>query len=1087
MAPRVIRSFRHGWMPPTLRRFARGAASAFLGALLAATAAGAAAPGVEAWRTFNEPRFEAVQPPGAPLEGPVRGIAEDADGLVWAVSGATLWRWDGYRAVRARLMAEGTGGVEESPVVQTVRADAEGELWAGTARGVYRIDRRWPSRPALEPVPIAGEPPSVLHIDFPKDPGDAVRAYFGTVGTVLALQRAGGVQSIPIPDAGPNRLHALHVDAAGRVWAGTTFGLYEWVVQGASPRWRPQPLPVPEARIAALASDADGRLWIGTAHHGLYSLERDGSLRAWSWPEGTVGQPRLFALAVVRAGALWIGTFGQGVWSFDSADGHWTRLQHDRSRHGSLDDDNVWSLFTDSRGLGWIGTATGLQWGNPGERRFLNLPLAPETDLPQSRVRAHGMAPSGQGVWLGTNAGRLRHVGVSPPTAPEAALPALWGRGDAGAGAMELVAPMGGGRWVLGSDWRTVLAEPSRGRLRPLQPAARGGATYTSAVVAWDGAWWLAGPDGLWRVPLGSDGEPQLDDARNLLAEAVGERRVSSLLATPGTLWLGTWSGLARLDLGGDAVRAIPVPDLDGHFLTSLLADARGRLWVGTSAGGVFHAPMAEVGRAEAWGRIDEAGGLPGNSVGVLLEDLEGRVWASTSRGLARIDPSSGAVRAFPPDQGGAAAPYVRRSGTVLPGGELVFGGTEALTVVLPQEDAEDGPRPLPALVITDIAASEDEPTPLFDAATPTTRARLRVPSGVSRIALEFAAPAYVGANGLRYRYRLQGWDERWSEVDAGHRVAAFTRIAPGQYRFDVEVAEPAGPWQDRGLSIDVDVIPAWHQHRGFHAALVLALLTITAGGVHWRARLLRERARELERMVEARTAALAAANVELEQAHRAVEEASLTDPLTGLHNRRFLWRHIDADVALALRSRYGGDDAAREPSDLLFFLVDIDHFKRINDQHGHAVGDLVLVEMGRRLRAVFRESDHVVRWGGEEFLGVARGAQREDGPRVAERIRRAVAESPFALPGGGVLAVRCSVGFAALPLVAADRHAFGWEDTVAIADEALYEAKAAGRDGWAGFEESGVPVDAGDLAALRLRSLRAVSVRGLVLRRSMR
>ena len=78
-------------MPPTLRRFARGAASAFLGALLAAPAAGAAAPGVEAWRTFNEPRFEAVQPPGAPLEGPIRGIAEDADGLVWAVSNCTTW------------------------------------------------------------------------------------------------------------------------------------------------------------------------------------------------------------------------------------------------------------------------------------------------------------------------------------------------------------------------------------------------------------------------------------------------------------------------------------------------------------------------------------------------------------------------------------------------------------------------------------------------------------------------------------------------------------------------------------------------------------------------------------------------------------------------------------------------------------------------------------------------------------------------------------------------------------------------------------------------------------------------------------
>jgi predicted signal transduction protein with EAL and GGDEF domain len=97
------------------------------------------------------------------------------------------------------------------------------------------------------------------------------------------------------------------------------------------------------------------------------------------------------------------------------------------------------------------------------------------------------------------------------------------------------------------------------------------------------------------------------------------------------------------------------------------------------------------------------------------------------------------------------------------------------------------------------------------------------------------------------------------------------------------------------------------------------------------------------------------------------------------------------------------------------------------------------------------------------------------------------VAESPFPLPGAGELAVRCSVGFAALPLVAADHHAFGWEDTVAIADEALYEAKAAGRDGWAGFEESGESVDARDLAALRLRSIRATAVRGLVLRRSAR
>jgi diguanylate cyclase (GGDEF)-like protein len=1061
-----------------------------VGFLLAATLAlvapvsRASEPSMAPWRALNAPRFEAVQPQGNPLEGPIRAITEDADGLVWAVSGATLWRWDGYRTVKAELRADAAKGLEESPVMQTVRADAEGELWAGTARGVYRVDRQWPSRPALVPVPLAGAPPSVLFIDFPPVSDDRVRAYFGTVGAVLALRRGGGVESMPIPEAGPNRLHALHVDPAGRLWAGTTLGLFRWSADAPGPRWVPEPLPVPSARIAALGSDAAGRLWIGTAHHGLLSLEPDGATKAWGWPEGTQPSPRIFALAQVRAGELWVGSFGQGVWSLDTASGAWAPMRHDRSRSGSLDDDNVWAIFADSRGLGWVGTATGLQWRSADQRRLLNLPLAPEPDAPASRVRAHGMAASGRGVWWGTNTGRLRHLGITPLPADEAALLALWGRGEPVAGAMELIAPMGAGRWVLGSDWQTVLAEPSRGRVRPLQPPARGSATYTSSAVGWGGAWWLAGPDGLWRLPLAVTGEPRLDEASNLLADTRGERRVASLLPTAETLWVGTWSGLARLDRGETTVQPVSVAALDGHFLTTMLADPHGRLWVGTSAGGLFHAPMDRAGESGAWSRIDEAGGLPGNSVAALLLDEDGFVWASTSRGLARIDPRNGGVRAFHADQGAAAAPYGRRSGAVLPGGELVFGGTDAVTVVLPRGEGDPAPRPLPALVLTDIATSEDEPLPLFDPVTSDTRARLRVPSGVSRIALEFAAPVYVGADGLRYRYRLQGWDERWSEVDAAHRVASFTRIAPGRYRFDVEVAEAAGPWQDGGLSIDVDVVPAWHQHRGFHILLVIALATIVAGAVHWRARVLRERAHALERMVEARTAALAMANAELAQAHRAVEEASLTDPLTGLHNRRFLWRHIDADVALALRSRHG-DVAAREPSDLLFFLVDVDHFKRINDQHGHAIGDLVLVEMGRRLRTVFRESDHVVRWGGEEFLGVARGAQRQDGPRVAERIRVAVAESPFALPGGGQLAVRCSVGFAALPLVAADRHAFGWEDTVAIADEALYEAKSAGRDGWAGFEESGEPIDPQDLAALRLRSIRATTVRGLLLRRS--
>ena len=1047
----------------------------------------AAEPPAGAWADFHQPRFEAVDAGGAVLDGPIRAISEDRDGLVWAVAGATLWRWDGYRLVRARLRVPSRDRSEESPVLQTVASDARGELWVGAARGLFRVDRRWPSEPALVPVPLAGEPPSIQALAFPGPADAGIEAYLGTVDAVLILDREGTLRALPIPEAGPNRLHALHVDAAGRVWGGTTNGLYRLDEPSGDARWVRQGAPLGEVRVAALASEPSGRLWVGTAQDGLFSLDAGDVVRAWPWPPGTSSTPRIFALARVGEGRLWVGQFGQGLWALDASSGHWRAQRHERGRRDGLDDDNVWSLFADSRGLAWVGTGSGLQYAAPAQRWLLNLPIAPQQPGDPARTRVFGMAALPGGVWAGTNAGRLRPLGSAADDATGARLAALWGQGDAAAGAMELLLPMGGGRWVLGSDWRTALAEPARGRIVPLQPQARGGATYTSALVAWDGAWWLAGPDGLWRVPLDESGAPRPAEARNLLAGTTGERRVASLLATPSTLWIGTWRGLARLDTGGTNVRAVPVPELDPHFLTSMVIDDNARLWVGTSAGGVFHAPVREAAAASAWAAIDERDGLPGNSVGVLLKDARGHVWASTSRGLVDIEPRRRTLRVYRAEQGAAAAPYTRRSGLVLDGGELLFGGTDALTVVLPDERAAEPPRPLPPVVLTDVRSGEHEPPLLFDPATAHERARLRVPPGVSRLAIEFAAPVFLGAEHLRYRHRLQGWDDRWTEVDSEHRSASFTRLAPGTYRFDVEVAEALGRWQPSGLAIDVKVIPAWHQHRGFHLALVLAVLTIVAGAVHWRARLLRARARDLERMVERRTADLASANAELAQAHRAVEEASLTDPLTGLHNRRFLWRHIDADVALALRSRFGAEPLQRELNDLLFFLVDIDHFKRINDQFGHAAGDHVLVEMGRRLRLVFRESDHVVRWGGEEFLGVARGAPREDAPRVAERLRAAVADVPFLLPSGQALAVCCSIGYAALPLVAAQRQAFDWEDTVSIADEALYEAKAAGRDGWAGFEESGDAIDPQHLAALRSRTLNARAVPGLRLRQSVR
>jgi len=185
---------------------------------------------------------------------------------------------------------------------------------------------------------------------------------------------------------------------------------------------------------------------------------------------------------------------------------------------------------------------------------------------------------------------------------------------------------------------------------------------------------------------------------------------------------------------------------------------------------------------------------------------------------------------------------------------------------------------------------------------------------------------------------------------------------------------------------------------------------------------------------------ALHTANVQL-------EVASQTDPLTGLHNRRYLTGQIPVDLAFYDRehARTGTSEHA-----LVFAIVDIDHFKRINDSYGHRAGDQVLQKFAQALNGLVQAGDYIVRWGGEEFLLVFRPMPRETVPSLGERIRSKIAGQVFDVGDGLRLRLTCSVGVAEYPLFRDGQHPLGWEQTVELADAALYWVKNNGRNGWA-------------------------------------
>jgi two-component system cell cycle response regulator len=167
--------------------------------------------------------------------------------------------------------------------------------------------------------------------------------------------------------------------------------------------------------------------------------------------------------------------------------------------------------------------------------------------------------------------------------------------------------------------------------------------------------------------------------------------------------------------------------------------------------------------------------------------------------------------------------------------------------------------------------------------------------------------------------------------------------------------------------------------------------------------------------------------------------ELAVTDPLTGLHNRRYMFGQLEA---LAQRAAKGGAPVA-------CLLLDIDHFKKINDSFGHDVGDEVLREFAVRLASNVRAIDLPCRYGGEEFVAIMPGTEAADAERIAERIRRYISGSPFRVAQGSeLLTVTISIGVAVLTSAGDTPEAL-----LKRADEALYEAKAAGRNrvvGWA-------------------------------------
>jgi diguanylate cyclase (GGDEF)-like protein len=956
-------------------------------------------------------------------------LAQDHAGFLWIGTQDGLVRFDGYSFKRF------LGG----SYVRALLATADGRLWAGTfSGGVSVFD------PASETFTAyrhdLKNPASLAHDHVEGLAEDASGHVW--VATYEGLDRidprSGRIDHFRHDPRNPHsladdRVRGLLVDRGGRLWVGSRDGLQRWL--GARRGF--ERAGMAGEFVSLLFEDAQGRIWIGTPDHGAAVLDpRTGVFRKLlPRPEAPDGLSHywIYGFAQIGPDEIWIATFGGGVDVIDPVSLRIIdRLQHDPALESTVGGDRIGALLRDRSGIVWVGTwGQGIARHDPATRAFRTIRFSPNRTEGLSHPAAVRALEMRDGtVWVGTNGNGIdifnREHGRTGGFRPDPLDP-----GALADGSVTCLAQAGDG---------TIWVATLNGMLHRRRPGARAferlstaqglpGGPIRTMVFGPDGALWAGSAQGLARI------DPQTsqiaafhhhpEDPRSLASDTVE----ALAFGADGTLWVGTDSGLDAFDpRSGTAVHV--TQGLPNPWVPDLLVASDGRLWVATQGGACILAGWN--GRTARCEPVAERMGRPAGPVESLIEDAQGRVWLGPR---LQVDPKTWKWQELGPADGCDVRSFFIASRSRTADGALLFGSPEGLLRVRPERIGAWTYAPPVVVTSVHVEGAERPGAARLQQLTLAPRER--------GFRIDVAALDYTSPQRNAYRYELEGFDPGWTTADAAHRTLTYTNLPPGRYTLRVQGSNRAGRWSAQEIRLPVTVLPAFYQTVWFRALVVLVALALAYAGYRLRVRRLQARSRELERLIKERTVAL-------EEAYLRIEEASLTDPLTQLRNRRALEQAIATDTELAIRRH---EDGAADGADLVFLLLDLDHFKSVNDTYGHAAGDAVLVQTAALLRSAFRASDHVVRWGGEEFLVVARFIDRRDAPELAEKVRTAIAAHGFRLADGTTLKRTCSVGFATFPFSPLHPRAVSWEDVVNVADLGLYAAKRDGRNAWVGIE----------------------------------
>ncbi|CAA6606382.1 Predicted periplasmic ligand-binding sensor domain [Rhodospirillaceae bacterium LM-1] len=793
-------------------------------------------------------------------------IEQDGEGYIWVATPGGLARWDGLRLSVFRHDEKDEGSLPEN-IVTHLHTDRQGRLWLSSASGIVsRFDAQ--SRKFVSYRDNGSGVGRVLDLASDDKGGIWIA---GRRGLAKLDSKTGAWEIQEAADGLPSgEVTSVLVDGTGRVWAGSAQGLMRRSEANQSFQRVAMPTRTKAGKITSLFEDSRQVIWFGTGKGAVGTVDDEKGQLTFE-PTMPLTGHQISAIVEVRPGVLWVSEFGNGIRELRTSSFQTRHFQHNPSLTASLGDNSVSGLLVDKSGVIWASTQGGVSYSIPANRQIMTIVPSPSKGLLGTDVRSLAATKNGR-VWVGHRRGGIALL--DPVANVVQVIPTGNQPGDLPAGTVQAIVDSGDGKLWVGLPSGLYRVDLASGQTTQYMPLAN---TDVRALLLDKRGLWVTGSEGL--ALVASENEPPMlfrpsrDDPTSI-SDASG---MALARDGKGRIWVGTQRGLNLLeDEKTGKFRQIH-PDMDNpdglrsDVITSIGSDSSGRLWLSTGSGiAIFDPALAGDPKFK---RLSMEQGLPHDTVLSVIEGQDGKMFAGTGGGLAVIDPKDFSIRTIEPAQGAQIGTFWANSAARLSDGTLALGGFGGMVVIRP------GPLPewnfKPPVVLTEVRVGRK---------VVAASGSIVIGPENRGFSVEFAALDFTAPEKNRYTYRLIGSDKDWVAIQARQRFVRYANLSPGSYRLEVKGSNGVGSMNADPVSLDILVMPAWHQTWWFRLLIALACLAALAGLMRGRKLYYLRRERELTLQVAAKTseveAAMRRAVAGEEEARRAKEAAESADQM---------------------------------------------------------------------------------------------------------------------------------------------------------------------------------------------------------------